>query len=97
MHHKAFTLSTVLLLTVYSLFAQVSIHDSTITTPLIYATYGYQFPGGDLAKLFGGNSSIGGGFMLKTKHNWIFGVEGNFMFGQSVKNSDSLLKVISTP
>jgi hypothetical protein len=97
MHHKVLSLSTALLLTVSSLFAQVSIHDSIITTPLIYATYGYQFPGGDLAKIFGSNSSIGGGFLLKTKHNWIFGVEGNFMFGQSVKNSDSLLRVISTP
>jgi hypothetical protein len=63
---------------------------------LIYATYAYQFPGGDLAKQFGSNSSIGGGLLLKTKHNWLIGVEGNFMFGQTVKNSDSLLKTIST-
>ncbi|MCK9204051.1 MAG: hypothetical protein M0P58_06360 [Bacteroidales bacterium] len=76
--------------------AQVNIRDSAIFTPLIYATYGYQFPGGDLARQFGSNSSIGGGFMLKTKSNWIIGVEGNFMFGQSVKNSDSLLLNIST-
>ena len=79
-----------------SVFSQVSIRDSVIFTPLIYATYGYQLPGGDLAKQFGGNSSIGGGFILKTKHNWMFGLEGNFMFGQSVKNSDSLLRNIST-
>ncbi|MCK9219253.1 MAG: hypothetical protein PHF97_03845 [Bacteroidales bacterium] len=76
--------------------AQVSLHDSVIFTPLVYATFGYQFPGGDFSKQFGSNSSIGGGFMLKTKTNWLFGVEGNFMFGQSVKNSDSLLKNIST-
>lgn len=76
--------------------AQVSIVDSSIFTPMFYAVYGYQFPGGDLAEQFGSNSSIGGGFMLKTKHNWLVGVEGNFMFGQSVKNSDSLLKPILT-
>jgi hypothetical protein len=74
----------------------VNIRDSVIFTPLIYATYGYQFPGGDLASQFGSNSSIGGGFILKTKHNWMIGVEGNFMFGQSVKNTDSLLTLIST-
>jgi len=79
------------------LHAQLNIRDSAIFTPLFYATYSFQFSGGDLAKRFGGNSSIGGGFMLKTKSNWIFGVEGNFMFGQSLKNSDSLLMNISTP
>jgi len=78
------------------IFAQVNIHDSAISTTMIYATYGYQFPGGDLAKQFGSNSSIGGGFMFKTKHNWLVGVEGNFMFGQSVIGSDSLLRNIST-
>jgi len=77
--------------------AQVNIRDSTIFAPIIYATYSFQWPGGDLAKRFGGNSTIGGGFMIKTKSNWLFGVEGNFLFGQSIKNSDSLLLNISTP
>ena len=95
MLRKSFLLSFVFLANSF-LFAQVNIHDSTIFTSLIYATYGYQFPGGDLARIFGSNASIGAGIMLKTKHNWIFGVEGNYMFGQKVKNSDSLLKGIST-
>ncbi len=96
MHRQISALIIVILLTSSCLFSQVNIQDSTIFTPMIYATYGYQFPGGDLAKQFGSNSSIGGGFMFKTRNNWMFGVEGNFMFGQSVKNSDSLLRNIST-
>lgn len=96
MRYKILLFLAAFLLTSSCMFAQVNIRDSAIFTPLIYATYGYQFPGGDLAKQFGSNSSIGGGFILKTKHNWMFGVEGNFMFGQSVKNSDSLLRTIST-
>ncbi|TSA27311.1 MAG: hypothetical protein D4R67_06320 [Bacteroidetes bacterium] len=81
----------------YAVYSQVSISDSSITTPMIYATFSYQFPGGDLAARYGSNSSIGGGFLVKTKSNWIFGVEGNFQFGSTVKNQDSLLKPISTP
>ena len=77
-------------------FAQVNIRDSVIFTPMIFATYGYQFPGGDLGKQFGSNSAIGGGLMFKTKHNWLFGAESSYLFGQSVKNSDALLKGIST-
>jgi hypothetical protein len=64
---------------------------------MIYGTYAYQWPGGDLGKQFGSNSSIGGGFMIKTRSNWLFAVEGNYLFGDNVKNSDSLLKNISTP
>jgi hypothetical protein len=78
-------------------YAQVSIKDSSIFTSMFYAGYSVQFPGGDLAKIFGVNSSIGGGMMFKTKSNWIFGAEANFLFGGSVKNTDSLLKNISTP
>lgn len=77
--------------------AQSSIRDSSIFATLIYADYGYQFPSGDLAELFGSNSSIGGGVQFKLRSNWILGFEGNFMFGQSVKNTDELLKGISTP
>jgi hypothetical protein len=96
MRFKKHRLFIALLLISSALSAQVSIHDSTIFTSLIYATYGYQFPGGDLADQFGSNSTIGGGLMFKTKHNWMVGVEGNFMFGQTVRNSDSLLRNIST-
>ncbi len=96
MYRQIVLLITIPLLTAASLFAQVNIRDSSIFTPLIYFSYGYQFPGGDLAKQFGDNSSIGGGCMFKTKHNWLIGAEANYMFGQKVKNSDSLLKGIST-
>jgi hypothetical protein len=77
--------------------AQVSIRDSAIATTMVYATYSYQFPGGDLSKRYGSNSSIGGGLQFKTKSNWILGVEGNYQFGSTVRNQDSLLVTISTP
>jgi hypothetical protein len=94
---KKFYISFFLCFTLsFSVFSQVSIKDSTISTALVYATYSYQFPQGGLASLFGSNSSIGGGFLFKTKHNWIFGAEGNYLFGGTVKNQDSLLAKIST-
>lgn len=83
-------------LSVTNVVSQVSIRDSAIFATLIYATYGYQFVDGDLNARFGSNSSIGGGVLFKTKTNWIVGGEGNFMFGQSVKNGDDLMKGIAT-
>jgi hypothetical protein len=78
-------------------FSQVNLKDSSIVAPMFYATYAYQWPGGDLAKRYGSNSSIGGGFMVKTKSNWLIGAEGNYLFGENVKDGDSLLRNISTP
>ncbi len=96
MYRKSLLSIILFFLSVFSTFSQVSIRDSVISTSLVYATYSLQFPGGDLAKIFGNNSSIGGGFMYKTKKNWIFGAEGNYLFGGTVKNQDSILSKIST-
>jgi hypothetical protein len=84
-------------LVICSLGAQVNVKDSAIFTPMFYAAYSYQFPGGDLAERYGSNSSIGGGFLIKTRSNWIIGAEGNYQFGSNVRNQDSLLVSISTP
>ena len=77
--------------------SQVNIKDTTIRSAMIYATYAYQFPGGNIADRFGSNSSIGGGFQYKSLTNWLIGVEGNFLFGGDVKGKDTLLSNISTP
>ena len=42
-------------------YSQTDIKDSAVFATMIYATYAYQVPQGDLAKRFGGNSTIGGG------------------------------------
>ena len=94
---KLFLTASVLTFIASQGISQVSIKDSSIFTSVIYAAYSFQFPGGDLSQRFGVNSSIGGGLMFKTKSNWIFGAEGNFLFGGDVKNQDSLLLNISTP
>lgn len=78
-------------------FSQADVKDSVIFAPMIFANYSYQLPQGDLAKIFGGNSAIGGGVLFKTTSNWVIGAEGNYLFGGTVKNSDSILKGISTP
>lgn len=77
-------------------YSQVSIKDSTIFTSMFYATYSYQLPGGDLAKRFGNNSAVGGGFQVKLKSNWLIGAEYNYLFGNKVKDDLSIFSNIST-
>ena len=49
-----------------------------------------QFPGGDMAKRFGKDASLGLDINYKTSNNWVFGIGGHFMFGNDVKESGIL-------
>ena len=84
------------LISIQSLEAQVSIKDESLTIPMIYGTFAQQFPGGDMAERYGTNSAIGPGFQVKTASNWIFGAEANFLFGNNVKNGFTILGNIMT-
>lgn len=59
--------------------------DSAIAVPIVGISVGGQLPAFDLAKRFGPNLSAGALFMYKTKRNWVFGFETNYMFGKNVK------------
>ncbi len=89
-------LSSVLMLAEKPAYSQRSLVDSAAFVTLIYATYQYQFPGGDMVNRFGVNSNIGGGISIKNKSNWIFGLEGGYIFGDVVKGGDNLFSGIAT-
>ncbi|HWY97827.1 MAG TPA: hypothetical protein VNY36_01970 [Bacteroidia bacterium] len=65
--------------------AQVDVRDSVASGVLCEASYAAQLPGGDLAKEFGWNSNVQVGAYYKTKDNWIFGVQGAFIFGDVLR------------
>lgn len=76
--------------------AQVNVKDSSVFTTMVYPAFALQWPGGDLKLRYGFSTSIGPGFMLKTKTNWVFAVETGFIFGGAIRNEDQILKNIST-
>lgn len=63
---------------------------------MFYATYAYQFPGGDMDDRFGNNSSVGGGFQWKIIENWLFGAEYVYLFGNDVKVEGEIMNNIKT-
>jgi hypothetical protein len=75
--------------------AQKPRSDSAFSSGLLFANYSYQFPGADLAKRFGANSSVGFGSAFKSSKNWIFGGEINYLFGSKVKE-DSIFRNLET-
>ena len=49
-------------------------------------SYGVHFPGGDMATRFGRSFSVGAAFQrLSAKGNYLFGLQGQFLFGSEVK------------
>ena len=76
--------------------AQSFLKDSVLQAVLISAGYSLQFPLGNLGERFGLNSNLGMGITVKTKRNFLTGAEGNFLFGEKVKEND-VLSNISTP
>ncbi len=70
--------------------AQSLLKDSVMAVWMISPHYSYQLPLGDMADRFGGNSAIGGIFGFKNGKNWMFGVEGSYLFSNNVKDIGQL-------
>lgn len=68
----------------FLLKAQQDIKKEHIKTFMFQATYAYQFPGKDTKTLFDHNNTIGASFIYKTKSNWMFAINGNYISGNKV-------------
>jgi hypothetical protein len=66
-------------------FGQRNVRDSAIATPWIAIHYGLNAPAGDLKERFGLVNHLGAMAGYKTNKNWVFGFDGNFMFGNQIK------------
>ncbi|MCC5924300.1 MAG: hypothetical protein JJT77_10970 [Crocinitomicaceae bacterium] len=66
-------------------WGQRNVIEDRINTPYVSVHYGANIPDGDFAERFGFTSHLGGIIGYKTNFNYIFGLEGNFMFGNQVR------------
>ena len=67
--------------------SQRKVADSVIGTPWVSVQYGLNFTGGDLRENHGFFNHIGLLAGYKTKKNWIYAAEGNYMFGGDVRTT----------
>lgn len=65
--------------------AQMSPKDSILFVPLISPSISMYYPGGNMVDRFGTTGSLGGSFCIKTRKNWILGLDYGFLFGKNVK------------
>lgn len=87
---KQFILLPFLLLLSTLGLGQVNIKDSCVTAELIEIDLGVGIPMADMSSRFGLHATAGGGFHHKTNQNWLFGVNGAFIYGSDVRE-DSIL------
>ncbi len=92
---RIYLISLFLLLSA-TIFAQQDAEKEPVSTFIIGGTYSFQIPGADMAKRYGNNSTVGPIFLWKTKTNWLFGADFNFLFSKNVKNVDSITKFMTT-
>jgi hypothetical protein len=62
------------------------VKDTAMFLPVIHAGYGYYLPGGNMVERFGDNSSVFLNAEFKLETNWMFGVNGSYLFGKTVKD-----------
>src|SRR4051812_5614122 len=61
----------------------------------IQIMYNYHIPSGDIAKRFGNFNSVGVGGLFKTKTNWAFSVEYDYLFGSDLKEINMLNNLVN--
>ncbi|TNE81181.1 MAG: hypothetical protein EP332_04775 [Bacteroidetes bacterium] len=72
-----------------SLSAQKKDTNSVVRTGFICQfTYDLNFPTADLKQRYGLFNGVGTGVYYKTGRNWIWGAEGSYLFGNSIKEVD---------
>lgn len=76
--------------------AQRNVKDSIIGTPWIAVNYGVNWPHQNLANKYGFLNHIGLMAGYKTKKNWFYGFDGNFIFGNQVHLNNMFSNLIDS-
>ncbi len=93
---KLLTLAAGLLFWQNDICAQSEISDSTIMVSQISVFGAHYVPAGDFADRFLSPTMIGAGYHLKTRKNWLFGVDGGYMFRDGLRNPQDYLTNMRT-
>jgi hypothetical protein len=93
---KSKTILLLLFIYIQTGYAQKAKMSESYTPLSINTHFGTQLPFGTLAKRFGRNLSAGAGLeYISIPKGWIFGIDGTYIFGQSIK--EDVLRNIRTP
>lgn len=81
----AFLSGFTLIISTFANAQSIKVNDSTISVSMIHVHYAFLMPAGDLKVNYGNTINLGAGFLRKTKSNYLWGAEINFLSGNEVK------------
>lgn len=86
----------ILLIGSFQSFAQGEIKDSTLLITQVSAFGSHYLTAGDFHDKYLSPTLIGAGVHVKNRKNWVFGVEGGYLFRDGVKNAQQYLSNMRT-
>ena len=72
-----------LILFCFSAMQMIAQEQQNTLTAILF-DYTHQFPMADLQENFGDNSSIGLSVIRRRADNWLFGIDGSYIFGSKI-------------
>lgn len=75
---------------------QGDIRDTTRLISQASVFGGYYLPGADFGEKYFAPAMIGAGFHIKTYKNWVFGVDGGYLFRDGIRNATDYLENMRT-
>jgi hypothetical protein len=79
-----------------SAWSQRNVRDSIVGTPWISANYGLNWTAGDMANRHGLMNHVGMLAGYKTRRNWVYSVDGAFMFGNQIKETNLFSELVDS-
>jgi hypothetical protein len=95
-HMKQLLLITGLLILCSGSYAQSNVRDSSAGMFLVQPGIAFQLPMGDMADRFGPNSSASMDVYYKWKKGWMAGVQGAFLFGSKVEQTNLFSNLVTS-
>ncbi len=89
-------ISTIVLVIVLCKLAVGQQKEQATPAWLIQPSIAWQSSDGDMASYFGNNLTIGLGAAYKTQKNWRFGIDGQYLFSDNIKNPELILAPLLT-
>lgn len=93
--HKFLLFTTLFFGLIFTSFAQKIAVDSADQIHYFSADFAYHIPQYDMAKWFNNSASVGATYGIKTASNWTFGIDFSYLWSESIKNQDSVLRNIT--
>lgn len=89
-------ISTIIISVLIAFHSQAQKQKKASAAWLIQPSFAWHMPAADMDQYFGNNVTVGVGGAFKTQSNWRFGIDGQYIFSDNIKNPQLILAPLLT-